>query len=128
MARPGRPLRSGQVRPRTFNLNIFTAGGTVLLVAGVITALVYRFRRGWSVRSLRRGRRRVPASTILTVVPVLALAYVMNLSGQTVTLGLALAPPAASSPSSRPSLGWIGIAAVTGSDTSVELALRRCSR
>ena len=30
----------------TFNLNVFTAAGTVLLVAGILTALVYRVRPG----------------------------------------------------------------------------------
>ena len=55
--------------------------------------------------------------TILTVVAVLALAYVMNFSGQTVTLGLALAATGAFFAFLSPVVGWIGVA-VTGSDTS----------
>ena len=48
---------------------------------------------------------------------VLALAYVMNLSGQTATLGAWLAGAGAAFALLSPILGWIGVA-VTGSDTS----------
>lgn len=100
----------------TFNLNVFTAAGTVLLVAGILTALVYRVSPGKAVRSL--GRVIVDFRyTILTVVAVLALAYVMNFSGQTGTLGTALAETGALFAFLSASVGWIGVA-VTGSDTS----------
>jgi lactate permease len=48
---------------------------------------------------------------------VLALAYVMNLSGQTVTLGLFLAQAGGAFALLSPIAGWLGVA-VTGSDTS----------
>ena len=48
---------------------------------------------------------------------VLALAYVMNLSGQTGSLGAWLAGAGAAFAIISPILGWIGVA-VTGSDTS----------
>jgi lactate permease len=48
---------------------------------------------------------------------VLGLAYVMNLSGQTGSLGAWLAGAGASFAILSPILGWIGVA-VTGSDTS----------
>ena len=48
---------------------------------------------------------------------MLALAYVMNFSGQTVTLGLALAATGGFFAFLSPVVGWIGVA-VTGSDTS----------
>jgi lactate permease len=54
---------------------------------------------------------------ILTVVTVLALAYVMNLSGQTTTIGLWIAGAGAAFAFVSPILGWLGVA-VTGSDTS----------
>ena len=107
----GKPLSAA-----TFNLNIFTAGGTVLLVAGILTAAVYRL----SVRRAFMSLVGVVVQfkwTILTVVVVLALAYVMNFSGQTVTLGLALAATGGFFAFLSPSVGWIGVA-VTGSDTS----------
>ena len=55
--------------------------------------------------------------TIVTVMTVLALAYVMNFSGQTVTLGLALAAIGGFFAFLSPAVGWIGVA-VTGPDTS----------
>ena len=48
---------------------------------------------------------------------VLALAYVMNLSGQTASLGVWLAGTGGAFAIISPILGWIGVA-VTGSDTS----------
>ncbi len=107
----GKPLSAA-----TFNLNIFTAGGTVLLVAGVLTALLYRLSAKRAFGALI-GVVVQFRWTILTVVAVLALAYVMNFSGQTVTLGLALAATGAFFAFLSPVVGWIGVA-VTGSDTS----------
>jgi lactate permease len=51
------------------------------------------------------------------VMAVLALAYVMNLSGQTASLGVWLAGTGGFFAILSPILGWIGTA-VTGSDTS----------
>jgi lactate permease len=48
---------------------------------------------------------------------VLALAYVMNLSGQTITVGTWIAGTDAAFAFLAPVLGWLGTA-VTGSDTS----------
>ncbi len=53
----------------------------------------------------------------LTVASVLALAYVRNLSGQTITIGTWIAATGAFFAYLSPLLGWIGTA-VTGSDTS----------
>jgi lactate permease len=54
---------------------------------------------------------------ILTVAAVLALAYVMNQSGQTVTLGLWAAGAGGFFAFLSAMIGWLGVA-VTGSDTS----------
>lgn len=107
----GQPLSAA-----TFNLNLFSAGGTILLIAGILTALIYRVPAGRAFRSLV-GVVVQFRWTILTVVCVLALAYVMNFSGQTVTLGLALAATGGFFAFLSPVVGWIGVA-VTGSDTS----------
>jgi lactate permease len=55
--------------------------------------------------------------TIVTVTAVLALSFVMNLSGQASTLGVALASTGGFFALLSPLLGWIGVA-LTGSDTS----------
>jgi lactate permease len=54
---------------------------------------------------------------IATVATVLAIAYVMNLSGQTITIGQWLAGAGGAFAFLSPLLGWFGVA-VTGSDTS----------
>lgn len=100
----------------TFSLNVFGTGGTLLLLSGIIVALGYRIRPrdalaayGHTLHQLRY--------TILTVVAVLALAYVMNLSGQTQSLGAALAATGGFFALLSPAIGWLGVA-ITGSDTS----------
>ncbi|RYG73968.1 L-lactate permease, partial [bacterium] len=55
--------------------------------------------------------------SILTIASVLALAYVMNYSGSTATLGMAFAATGALFPFFSAFLGWIGVF-LTGSDTS----------
>ena len=54
---------------------------------------------------------------MLTIASMLGLAYLMNYSGMTSTLGLALAATGRRFRSSAPSLGWLGVF-LTGSDTS----------
>jgi L-lactate permease len=53
----------------------------------------------------------------VTIVSVLALAYLMNYSGATATLGLAIAATGIIFPFFSPLLGWLGVF-LTGSDTS----------
>ncbi|QUH06065.1 L-lactate permease [Saccharopolyspora erythraea] len=99
----------------TFKFELLN-GGTVLLLVGVLTALLYRVA---PMRALRAYGATFAQFrwTILTVMAVLALAYVMNLSGQTITLGLFLAQAGAMFALLSPVVGWLGVA-VTGSDTS----------
>jgi lactate permease len=54
---------------------------------------------------------------IVTVMAVLSLAFVMNFSGETITLGLWLAGAGGFFAFLSPIIGWFGVA-VTGSDTS----------
>jgi lactate permease len=100
----------------TFKLNWLTAAGTGLLVSGLLSAVVLRVS---PMRALR-----VYGSTlsglkwaILTVCTVLGLAYVMNLSGQSITLGTWAAGAGGFFAFLSPLIGWFGTA-VTGSDTS----------
>jgi lactate permease len=100
----------------TFKLNWATAAGTWLLVSGVLTALVLRVRPGLAVRIYGRTLDQIKWA-LVTVCTVLALAYVMNLSGQTVTLGTWAAGAGGAFAFLSPLIGWFGTA-VTGSDTS----------
>ncbi|WP_127355877.1 L-lactate permease [Actinacidiphila soli] len=100
----------------TYNFNWLPAGGTLLLLAGVISAVVLGVRPGPAVRAYGANLRQL-APAIATVACVLGLAYVMNLSGQTATIGHALASATVILAVLSPVLGWIGTA-ITGSDTS----------
>ncbi|UJA19682.1 L-lactate permease [Thermoleophilia bacterium SCSIO 60948] len=90
--------------------------GSILLISGVLTAIVLRVRASTALRTAGETLDQLKWA-ILTVAAVLALAYVMNLSGQTITLGTWIAGAGAAFAFLSPVLGWLGTA-VTGSDTS----------
>jgi lactate permease len=99
----------------TFKLTWLTAAGTWLFVSGVLTAVVLRVRPMQAVRIYLKTLDQLKWA-ILTVCTVLAIAYVMNLSGQTITLGTWAAGAGAFFAFLSPLIGWFGTA-VTGSDT-----------
>ncbi|GHE46988.1 L-lactate permease [Streptosporangium violaceochromogenes] len=99
-----------------FKLEHLKAAGTTLLVAGLITAALHRVNPARAARAYGATLHRL-RWTVVTVTSVLALAWVMNLSGQTATLGTALARTGALFALLSPIIGWVGVA-VTGSDTS----------
>ena len=100
----------------TFIFNWLPAAGTLMIFAGIITALILKISPARMVKEYA-GTYYELRSAILTVMAVLALAYVMNLSGQTTSLGAWLAGTGAAFAIISPILGWLGVA-VTGSDTS----------
>lgn len=99
-----------------FTLNILSASGTSAMIAMFLSAIVLRVPFG-RVLAIIGGTARDLALPILTIAAVLALAYVMNYSGNTATLGLAFAATGASFPFFSALLGWLGVF-LTGSDTS----------
>jgi lactate permease len=116
---PGLDLLTSKGKPLSlmnFKFNWLSAGGTLLLIAGLITMLAIGV-------GLRRAVHAYAATlnqlkwAIVTVMAVLALAYVMNASGQTGTLGRWMAGAGGLFALLSPILGWLGVA-VTGSDTS----------
>ena len=98
----------------TFKWTWLTAAGTWLFVSGVLTALVLRVRPVEALRCYWRTIVQIKWA-LLTVCTVLAIAYVMNLSGQTITLGTWAAGAGAFFAFLSPLIGWFGTA-VTGSD------------
>jgi len=100
----------------TFKFNWASAAGTLLLVSGLLSMVTLRFgpRRALAAYGATLNQMKF---AILTVTTVLALAYVMNLSGQTITIGTWLAGAGGAFALLSPILGWLGVA-VTGSDTS----------
>lgn len=109
----------------TYTLNLLSNPGSMLFVAAVLTTIVYgifnskgayRITFGMSFKQLGQTFWSMRFSS-LTIVMVLALAYIMNFSGQTISIGQFLAHTGALFALLSPILGWVGTA-VTGSDTS----------
>ncbi|MCF1598448.1 L-lactate permease [Streptomyces muensis] len=107
----GEPV-SGNV----YSWPIVSTGGTLVLIAGVCTAVVLGVHARVAVREWAATVHELRFA-ILTVTSVLALAYVMNLSGQAATIGYFVAAAGAGLAFLSPVLGWFGVA-VSGSDTS----------
>ena len=99
-----------------FKFGWASAAGTLLLVSGAITMLVLRVSPLRALRSAVETLDQLKWAT-LTVAAVLALAYVMNLSAQTLSIGSWIAGAGAVLAFLSPIIGWLGVA-VTGSDTS----------
>jgi L-lactate transport len=99
-----------------FIFNWISAAGTSCFLACVVAALALGVspRRFGSIYMLTLRQLALP---ILTVASVLALAFVMNYSGMTSTLGLAFAATGLAFPFFSALLGWLGVV-LSGSVTS----------
>ncbi|WP_461163930.1 L-lactate permease [Arthrobacter sp. R4-81] len=104
------------VAAQKFKLDHLKATGTLLLLSGVTVAAFYRVSMAQALTAYKDTLIQL-RFTIVTVVSVLALSFVMNLSGQTASLGFALASAGGLFILFSPVLGWLGVA-ITGSDTS----------
>jgi lactate permease len=102
--------------PADFTFNWLSAAGTLTIIAGLITMPIIGIKPAKAVEAYIKTYKQL-APAIITVMAVLALAYVMNNSGQTGALGNWLADTGDGFALLSPILGWLGVA-VTGSDTS----------
>lgn len=99
-----------------FTLNLLNTPGTQMLIAGVLTMIALKLSAPRALKAYGATLHQLRWA-ILTVMAVLALAFVMNVSGQTITLGTWMAGAGTAFALLSPILGWLGTA-VTGSDTS----------
>lgn len=113
------------VKATQFTFSWLSSPRTMLLLTGLIVALVYGksssggkypFSFGKGMTTLWKTVADLKLA-ILTIAVVMALAYVMNFSGQTVAIGTWLAAAGGAFAFLSPILGWVGTA-VTGSATS----------
>jgi L-lactate transport len=102
--------------PALFNLNLLSAAGSACMFASILSAVFLRVPVADFGRVVLASARQL-RFPILTICSVLAMAFVMNYSGATGTLGLALAATGAAFPFFSPFLGCLGVL-LTGSDTS----------
>jgi lactate permease len=108
---PGLPTKAAP-----YKLGWLSASGTACLLAAILGAMVVRLSPGQFLRVVGQTLKQL-ALAELTLAAVLALAYVMNHSGATTTLGLAFAATGVVFPFASALLGWLGVF-LTGSDTS----------
>ena len=99
-----------------YNFTWLSASGTACLFAAILGAAVVGLKPVQFFRVVGHTARQL-AKAELTLAAVLALAFLMNYSGATATLGLAFAATGALFPFFSALLGWLGVF-LTGSDTS----------
>jgi lactate permease len=99
-----------------YNFQWLSASGTACLFAAILGALVIGLPPAKFVKAFKDTCRQLVLAE-LTLAAVLALAFVMNYSGATGTLGLAFAATGAVFPLFSSVLGALGVF-LTGSDTS----------
>lgn len=99
-----------------FNMNWLSASGTSCMISCILACFVLRVSPGKAIAIFLSTMRQL-TFPLITLASVLGLAFLMNYSGATGTLGLAFAATAASFPFFSAILGWLGVF-LTGSDTS----------
>jgi lactate permease len=100
----------------SYATNWLSAAGTIILIADFIALAVLKVGPGRALRIYGQTLKQL-WSAILTIATILGLAYLLNYSGVTYTLGLAFAATGVLFPFFASFIGWLGVA-LTGSDTS----------
>jgi L-lactate transport len=100
----------------SFSLNWLSNAGSACFLAGIASAILLGMRPKTVVKVFAATARQLVMAE-LTMAAVLAIAFLMNYSGATGTLGLAFAATGASFPFFSAMLGWLGVF-LTGSDAS----------
>jgi lactate permease len=99
-----------------FTFNWLTASGTACFLATIAAAAFLRVRPA-QFFSIYAATFRQLSLAMVTIASMLGLAYLMNYSGMTSTLGLMLATTGGAFPFFGAVVGWLGVF-LTGSDTS----------
>jgi lactate permease len=99
-----------------YKVNWLSAAGTSLFIASILTAAVLGVGPGRFISIFTKTVQQL-IKPLITIPCVLGLAYIMNYSGMSSTLGLFLSGTGSLFPFFSPFLGWLGVF-LTGSDTS----------
>ena len=99
-----------------YTFNWLAASGTACVFAAIVSSLLLRIRPAMFAQVFRATVKQLWVAEA-TIAMVLALAFLMNYSGATATLGIAFAATGAAFPFFSALLGWLGVF-LTGSDTS----------
>ncbi len=106
------PVQYGAI----YNVNWLSAAGTSCMFAAILAAVFSGMGPRAFAEVLLVVARKLIRPTV-TVASMLAMAFVMNYSGATGTLGLAFSTTGRLFPLFSPIMGWLGVF-LTGSDTS----------
>lgn len=109
-------VRTAALYAAKFNGNWLSAAGTACMFASIFAALLARMKPKPFLEECLYVARILIFPTI-TVTAMLAMAFVMNYSGATGTLGLAFAATGKAVPFFSSLTGWLGVF-LTGSDTA----------
>ena len=107
---------SGAPLKAVYSLNLLSAAGTAILLAGLFSIPVMGASVGTSV-AVAANTLKTLIFPIITISLVIGFSYIFNFSGMVVTLGKAFATSGYLFPFFAPFLGWLGVF-MTGSDTS----------
>jgi lactate permease len=99
-----------------YTLNSLSISGTACMIAAVGSSFILRMPVSQTARLIASTARQL-FHTFVTIAAVVAMAFLMNYSGATATLALALSATGAVFPFFSPLLGWLGVF-LSGSDTS----------
>ncbi|HEV2352449.1 MAG TPA: lactate permease LctP family transporter [Terriglobia bacterium] len=99
-----------------YTFNSLSISGTACMIAALGSSLILKMPLSQTMQIITSTTRQL-FHTILTIAAVVAMAFLMNYSGATVTLALALAATGAAFPFFSPLLGWLGVF-LSGSDTA----------
>jgi len=100
----------------SYTFNLLSGSGTACMFAALASIPLMRMS-AQQVRRVTLETTRQLSLPILTIAAMLGLAFVMNYSGATATLGLAFTASGRLFPFCSSLLGWLGVF-LTGSDTS----------
>lgn len=101
----------------TYGINFLSAAGSAIFAAGLVSLVIipnYGIKRAATCFCKTTKQLIYP---IITIALILGLAWIMNYSGMSSTLGLAFTATGYFFPFFAPFLGWMGVF-LTGSDTS----------
>lgn len=110
----GPDLKPLALKPFTFSY--LSNAGTSILLAGIISLPLVGMGFKDAVKAYGKTLNQLKFS-ILTIASVVGFAYIVNNSGMSTTMAMALAATGVLFPFFSPMLGWLGVF-LTGSDTS----------
>lgn len=119
----GEVLKTMPISPKetmygaAYTFNWLSAGGTAILLSGLVSVpFMPKYSFGKAIACFARTSNQL-VFPICTIAMILGLAFLMNYSGMSSTLGLAFTKTGWLFPFFSPILGWLGVF-LTGSDTS----------